>query len=231
MIQDANFNFVIDPGETLATSGGELTPGGPAKFSVSLPAAGIYYVHVASPTVDVNYSLALGFSNTVGSFVLTPRNAAVNPGEHVSLGLQWTVPDGSWHGLRDVELRVRDAFGTLAPVKFNEANNTLSLFNPDRGEFGPAKLIGSDAALANQYVTIFLRTSSITSAGPNSPTVTLTLDMVFRSWPRAGISSWRQPPAMTLGAFRTLPSAALWTWRPNQDWRAEGIGRNLIPTV
>jgi hypothetical protein len=180
VIQDANFNFVIDPGETLATSGGELTPAGPAKFSVSLPAAGIYYVHVASPSVDVNYALALGFSNSVGSFVLTPRHAAVNPGEHVSLGLQWTVPDGSWHGLHDVELRVRDAFGTLALAKFNEADNTLSLFNPDRGEFGPAMAIGGDGTLANRYVTIFLRTSSRTAAGPDSPTVTLTLDMVFK---------------------------------------------------
>ena len=75
---------------------------------------------------------------------------------------------------------MRDAFGTLALVKFNEADNTLSLFNPDSGEFGPAKVIGSHAVLANRYVTIFLRTSSVSAAGPSSPTVTLTLDLVFK---------------------------------------------------
>lgn len=183
VIQDADFDFVIDPppaNEILATTGDTLNLAGSTKLTVSLPAAGFYYVHVASTGIDSNYTLTLSFSNTVGSFVLSAPNAAVDAGEHVSLGLQWTVPQGSWHGLHDVQLRIRDAFGTLALVKFNEAENSLSLFDPDTGEFGPAKVVGSAGVLANRYVTIFLRTTSVTAAGPNSPTVTLTLDIVFK---------------------------------------------------
>lgn len=181
VIQDADFDFVIDrPDEVLATSGDTPILAGSAKLTVALPAAGFYYVHVASTGIDSNYTLTLSFANTVGSFALSPRSGAVDARAHVRLGLQWTVPQGSWHGLHDIELRIRDAFGTLALVQFNEASNTLSLFNPDTGEFGPAKVIGSHAVLANRYVRIFLRTSSVSAAGPSSPTVTLTLDLVFK---------------------------------------------------
>ncbi len=181
VIQDADADFAIDrPDEVLATSGDTLILAGSSKLTVSLPGAGTYYVHIASTGLDSTYDLTLSFSNTVGSFVLSPHTAAVDAGEHVSLGLQWTVPQGSWRGLHDVQLRIRDDFGTLALVQFNQADNTLSLFNPDTGEFGPAKVIGSDGVLANRYVTIFLRTTSITAAGPSSPTVTLTFDIVFK---------------------------------------------------
>src|SRR5439155_11891258 len=119
VIQDADFDFVIDrPDETLATSGDASILAGSAKLTVSLPAAGFYYVHVASTGLDSNYSLTLSFSNTVGSFVLSPHTAAVDAGEHVSLGLQWTVPEGSWHRLHNMQLRIRDAFDTLALVLF-----------------------------------------------------------------------------------------------------------------
>ena len=104
----------------------------------------------------------------------------MDAGEHVSLGLQWTVPEGSWHRLHNMQLRIRDAFDTLALVLFNEADRTLSLFDPDTGKFGPAKAVGSNGVLANRYVTISLGTSSVTAASPSSPTVTLTLDLVFK---------------------------------------------------
>src|SRR5205085_11337792 len=119
VIQDADFDFFIDrPDETLATSGDTSILAGSAKLTVSLPAAGFYYVHVASTGLDSNYSLTLSFSNTVRSFALSPRNAAVHVGEHVSLGLPRTVTQGSCRVLPDMQLRIRHAFGMLPPVLF-----------------------------------------------------------------------------------------------------------------
>ena len=79
-----------------------------------------------------------------------------------------------------MELRLRAGSATLALIKFNEADNTVSLFNPVSGKYGPAKEIGSSAVLSNQYVNIFLKTSSVTATGPDSPTVTLTFDIEFK---------------------------------------------------
>ena len=57
VIQDANFNFVIDPDETLATSGGAQTFNGPIKLGASLPAGGTYYVHVLTNGIDSKYGM------------------------------------------------------------------------------------------------------------------------------------------------------------------------------
>ena len=71
---------------------------------------------------------------------------------------------------------------TLAFVGYgDEADNTVSLYNPASGKFGPAKAMGSNAVLSDQYVNIFLRTSTVTAAGPTSPTVTLTFDIQFKN--------------------------------------------------
>lgn len=177
VIQDANFNFAIDPLESLANSGGAQTFDGPIKFTASLPAAGTFYIHVFSNGLDADYTLNLSFSNTVGFFGLNPRESTINTDDHIKLALDWTVPTGSWHSLQDVQLRLRDAAGTLALINFHEADNTVSLFDPKSGKFGPAKLIGSNAVLANRDVKIFLKNSSVKAAGPSSPTVTLTFDL------------------------------------------------------
>jgi hypothetical protein len=132
--------------------------------------------------IDKNYDVSFAFKNTVGTFVLSPPNATVTAGDRAKLALDWTVPDGaSWHTLQDVELRLRNFFGTLALIKFHEADNTVSLFNPDTGQYGPAKPMGSEAVLANRYVNIFLKTSTATAAGPTSPAVRLTFDIAFKN--------------------------------------------------
>jgi len=179
VIRDANANLAIDPGETLAGSVKALATNG--QFTVSLPAAGTYYLHVASNGIDKNYDVSFAFKNTVGTFVLSPPATTVTAGDRAKLALDWTVPDGaSWHTLRDVQIRLRNFFGTLALIKFHEADNTVSLFNADTGQFGPAKPMGSDAVLGNRYVNIFLKSSAVTAAGANSPTVTLTFDIQFK---------------------------------------------------
>jgi Bacterial pre-peptidase C-terminal domain len=168
-------------GDVLATTGGAQTFNGPIKFEASLPAAGTYFVRVLTSGINSNYSLSLSFANTVGTFALTPRETTVHAGQHARLGLDWTVPEGSWHTLNDVDLRIRDAFGTVAAlIRFHEANNTVSLYDPVTGTFGPALAIGSSGFLENGIVKIFLNTSSVKAAGPTSPTVSLTFDIQFK---------------------------------------------------
>jgi hypothetical protein len=179
VIRDADNDLVIDPGETLASSTSALAKDG--QFTVSLPAAGTYYLHVATNGIDKDYTVSFAFKNTVGTFVLDPPGTTVTAGDRAKLALDWTVPDGaSWHTLQDVQTRLRNFYGTLAVVRFHEADNTVSLFNPDTGQFGPAKAMGSDAVLANRYVNVFMKTSTVTAAGANSPTVTLTFDIQFK---------------------------------------------------
>lgn len=179
VIQDADFDFVIDPGETLATT----TTGRFAGISgISLPAAGNYFVHILSVGFPEDYGLGLGLSNPpVGTFALTPIPNPIPTVERTKLALAWTVPEGSWHSLQDIEVRLGNILGTIALIKFNEADNTVSLFHFNSGKYGPAKALGSAAVLSNQFVKIFLKTSRVSSANPTSPTVILTFDIEFKN--------------------------------------------------
>ncbi|HKB01356.1 MAG TPA: carbohydrate-binding protein, partial [Gemmataceae bacterium] len=119
-------------------------------------------------------------AQSTGTFALTPAQSTVPAEQHARLALTWTVPTGGWRTLRDVQLRLRDETGTALWVKFNEAANTLSLYNPATGTFGPAKTLGSSAVLSNGAATVHLAASTVQAAGPASPTVALTLDLTFR---------------------------------------------------
>lgn len=177
VVQNVDGDNVVDAGEVLFNSANSLT-GAPMKLS--LPAAGTYFIHVVTTDTDAQYSLALSFSTTTGSFLLTPKNSTVSSQQHVKLSLQWTVPEGSWHVLDDVQLRVRDADSTLVLIKFHEADNTFSLYDPATGTFGPGGVPGTTGVLENADATLFLNTSSIEAAGPTSPSVTLTFDLQFK---------------------------------------------------
>src|SRR5207249_10953647 len=48
----------------------------------------------------------IGGTLSPGTFDLTPANAAVAVGEHLTYRLTWTVPSGSWHELQSVDLRI-----------------------------------------------------------------------------------------------------------------------------
>jgi len=64
-------------------------------------------------------------------------------------------------------------------LRFDEATQTISLYNPHSGKFGPAKKIGSAGTLSNADVQINLNEISLVAAGPNSPTVNLTFPIHF----------------------------------------------------
>lgn len=180
-VQPLTFEVILDKDSDFVGDQILATKIGGGFSGVSLPSGGTYYFHVMSEGANANYSATLSLSNPpTGAFAVTATGAPNSAGERVQLGLEWTVPEGSWHLLKDLELRLSDLAGTLALIKFNEADNTLSLFNTDSGKYGPAKVIGSHAVLSNRFVTIYLGASTVEAAGPTSPTVTLTLDIEFK---------------------------------------------------
>jgi hypothetical protein len=179
VIRDADNDGTIDPGETLLAVVGST---GANPSTVSLPAGGDYLVHVLANAADTGYSLDLRFTpapGSTGTFALTPEHSAVAGNDHLTLALQWKVPAGGWRVLRDVELRLRDEDGVALWVKFDEAANTFSLFNPHSGRFGPGKTPGDAGVLSDGYATLHLQTSSVQAAGPTAPSVLITLDVSF----------------------------------------------------
>lgn len=120
---------------------------------------------------------------TTGTFKFTSPNPYTSSGDSTLLGLEWTVPSGSWHTLDTVQLRLRDASGIGLLIKFDEAANTFSLFDPDTGRFTAGRTPGSNGHLSNRDVQINLRNSTVHAESPSSPTVQLTFDVTFKKFP------------------------------------------------
>lgn len=125
-------------------------------------------------------SLTIRRSQTdIGTFTLTPQHATTDSHGRAILAVQWTVPGNSWHDLTTIDIRLRDEAGRAIWLRFDEASNTLRLYNSHSGKFGPARKIGSRGFLLGDHVAIDLSQVSIAAAGPDSPTVTLTIGMKF----------------------------------------------------
>ena len=115
-----------------------------------------------------------------GTFKLTPAQSTVAVGDRDKISIKWTVPSGSWHLLDTIELRLLSADGRRIKIRWNEAANTLALYDNITHKFGPAKKIGSSAILKDKFVHVVLAGCSVKATGPTSPTVTLTIDMHFQ---------------------------------------------------
>lgn len=117
-----------------------------------------------------------------GTFALSPQHAVVRPGTRTTLGLEWTVPAGGWRTLKTIDLKVRHPSGKQGVlwVRFDEATNTVRLFDPDEGKFGPARALGSNGVLSTRFATVHLRTSRVIADGPLDDSVVLSLDVSFK---------------------------------------------------
>ncbi|HVX83718.1 MAG TPA: carbohydrate-binding domain-containing protein [Phycisphaerae bacterium] len=112
---------------------------------------------------------------STGTFVVTPGDGSVRRGAEATLSVAWTVPLGDWHFLKTIDVRLTGSDGSVIWVRFNEADETLSLFDAHARRFGPAKKIGSRGHLSNGLIDIDLAETTVAAAGPTSPTVTLNL--------------------------------------------------------
>ncbi len=118
---------------------------------------------------------------SAGTLELTPPDSVVSAGERTQLSLAWTVPVSGWTVLKQVDLRLRDDFGALIWIRFDEANRTFSLYNSASGKFGPAKKVGSNGVLNGPLADLYLSTTTVVAAGPAAATVVFTFDLRFKS--------------------------------------------------
>lgn len=117
----------------------------------------------------------------VGTFALEPADQTVVVGDRARLALHWTLPGAPWRELRDIQLRARDAQGTVLHVRVTEGVPMLvSLFNQATGRFGPPAQPGSRTVLSGPTASVYLAGSSVQAASSTAPTVTLTLDVGFK---------------------------------------------------
>ncbi len=120
-------------------------------------------------------------SSFLGFAILDPESAEVRVHEHLTYTFTWIVPPalGGWRAALDtLQLRIRDAQGTIFWLRFEEASNTFSLFNERTGVFGPGLPAGSSHRLQPQFATLYLQESAV--AGPPGQRVTLTLLVSFK---------------------------------------------------
>src|SRR5206468_2574709 len=85
----------------------------------------------SSSDLDV---VTFSYRTADGTAGLTPENAAVDVGEPVNLSLTWTHPVG-WRKLNSVDLLLVDEDGEALAVRWHEAENSFSLFNPAADQF------------------------------------------------------------------------------------------------
>lgn len=116
-----------------------------------------------------------------GTFALTPAHTTAAANERTNLSLEWTVPFVGWRTLKDVQLRLRDEQGVAFWVLFNEASNTFRLFDPNTGNFGPARQVGGSGILRGADVRMNLSSSRVIADGPNDLSVVLSLDLELKN--------------------------------------------------
>lgn len=119
-----------------------------------------------------------------GTFELTQTASSVAADERTQMSLAWTVPSLGWRVLEHVDLRMRDDSGNVIWIRFDEAANTIALYNLWTGTFSPGTPIGSDVVLFSPLVNLYVRTTTVTAAGPTAPTVVLTFDLKFSAMAR-----------------------------------------------
>lgn len=129
----------------------------------------------------------VNFNGPTGNFTLVPSDASAVVHERLDYLFTWTVPEpGSWHDLQSLELRIRDGTHTVLLIDWDEAANTVSLFNQATGKFGPAFQPGSANVLQSPEATLYLAemtvqaVNGVLGTGPTSPSVQLTLPLSFK---------------------------------------------------
>jgi hypothetical protein len=120
-------------------------------------------------------------ASSTGTFELSPTEATIHVGGRLTYHVVWTVPEPlTWRDLETVDLRIRDDADTILWIRFDEARNTLAVFDPSTGAFSDAVTPGTAQRLQTRFATLYLRQSSVIGSGPTGPFVTLHLNTSFK---------------------------------------------------
>jgi hypothetical protein len=169
-------SFLFPSGNTLAAA--DIDGDGQADLFVGEPQADVGGVADAG-LVGIRYGIG------VGTFTLSPTAATVQAGDRVTYTLAWTHPE-NWHDLDALNLRLTNDLGTLAWVRWDEAENSFRLLDPRTGQFGRAGSPGSHGMLETPVAALDLADSTVTGSGPDGQAVTLTLRLRLKPHAPAG---------------------------------------------
>jgi hypothetical protein len=129
-------------------------------------------------------SKTYSFGCSVGTAEGIPADTTVRVGDDTVYGVEWTVPDPeNWHSLDSIDIRLidaEDAEDEILRVRFDEATNTFSEFNPHKEEYRKPGLPGSSEKFESSAVTMFLKNSEVIGSGPDGPSVQLNLQLNFK---------------------------------------------------
>ncbi len=108
-----------------------------------------------------------------------PSEVIVKVHERFSYGIQWTHPV-RWRLLDTVDIRIIDDEDSVLNVRFDEADNTFSLFNPANGKFLHPDAPGSRTHFETDAAVMYLENSQVLGSGPTGPSVLLNLNLSFK---------------------------------------------------
>ncbi len=108
-----------------------------------------------------------------------PPEALVKVGERFTYGVKWTHPT-RWRLLDTVDIRIIDDEDSALNVRFTEADNTFSLFDPANGKFFHPDAPGSRTHFETDAVVMYLEKSEVIGSGPTGPSVLLNLNLSFK---------------------------------------------------
>jgi CSLREA domain-containing protein len=117
----------------------------------------------------------------VGAFELDSIGATIRVGDHLTYRLTYTITNGrSWRELSTIEVRFRDAQGTVLSLLYEEVTGAPGLFslaNPgnDHG-FAPQ----SRNRLETSAATVYLQGTQVAPNVPDPSSVALTFDVSFK---------------------------------------------------
>jgi hypothetical protein len=135
-----------------------------------------------------------GSKTQLGTAALTPENSVVRAGEPIVLSLDWTHPVG-WRRLDSIDLLLVDDQGESLTVRWHEAPNSFSLFNPVADRFVRTAAAGSPEHFETSAATLHLQES--TGGGPPGRTVIIDYGLSFKPQAAGRPSVWKRLPSTT----------------------------------
>ena len=177
------------------SGGNALQSTNQASFDASFSNAAVFSIRLRVGTGTGTTAATASCTNlsgvTVKTFSLGP---AVGFGEGVPFaanaqvrnemiyGVRWTVPDPqNWHSLSMLDIRLINDAGEILRVRWDEATNTFSEFNPQTETFGPPFQPGSGVRFEGSDVALLLDDTQVIGSGPSGPSVLLNLALRFKA--------------------------------------------------
>jgi hypothetical protein len=183
-------------GVTVRSTGGETTSGAGGKYVLlvqpgepqlcitvppgktpTTPTCQKVSIDAFATASNINFGLYAPPSKTVGTGSLLPSSANIDALDPLTYRFSWTHPIG-WRHLHTLELLFVSSDQVLAWLRFEEESNTFTLFDPEKGQFGPRFSAGQAHRLETPYGSLIIPADAVD--GPPGTTVTLTFDARFK---------------------------------------------------